>query len=224
MRESPYRLVVFDMDGVLFDYVSSWKWVHDVMEVDNSHNLQLFKDGKIDEAEFIRRDVALWKTVKPDMSINDVNDALRNMPIIDGLQETIATLRYNDITSVIVSGGIDIAAKRIALGFDFDDYAANTLITNGDGTLAGEGILNVDLSDKGIRMREFMAHYGVPKEETVAIGNSFVDVKMFENAGFSIAFNPIDDEVIRGADVTVESRNIADILDHIMVPRNRSSA
>ncbi len=212
------------MDGVLFDYVSSWKWVHDVMGVDNSRNLQLFKDGAIDEAEFIRRDVALWKTVKADMSISDVNDALRNMPIIDGLQETIATLRYNGIASVIVSGGIDIAARRIALGHDFDDYAANTLITDDDGLLVGEGILNVDLSDKGIKMREFMERFQVTKEETVAIGNSFVDVKMFENAGFSIAFNPIDDQVIAASDAVVESSNIADVLDHILVPKNRSSA
>jgi len=213
-------LVVFDMDGVLFDHVSSWKWVHDVMGVDNSHNLSLFKNREIDEAEFIRRDVALWKTVRPDMGIEDVSNAFRNMPVIDGLQETVDSLRYNGIRSVIVSGGIDLAAERIGVGYGFDDYAANTLITNGDGTLAGEGILNVDLSDKGVKMREFMRKYGADKEDTVAIGNSFVDVKMFENAGLSIAFNPLDDEVVEAADAVIESRNISAVLEHIL-PRRR---
>lgn len=219
MRDVPYRLVVFDMDGVLFDYVSSWKWVHDVMGVDNSQNLKLFREKLIDEEEFIRRDVALWKEINPNVSIDDIAAAFKDMPVIDGLQETMAALRYNDIRSVIVSGGIDIAARKIALAYDFDAYAANTLLTYEDGRLTGEGLLNVDLRDKGRKMREFMQHFGVGKEETVAIGNSFVDVKMFQNASLSIAFNPIDEEVTEAADVVLESRNITDLLEYILAPR-----
>lgn len=207
------------MDGVLFDYVSSWKWVHDVMGVDNSQNLKLFREKLIDEEEFIRRDVALWKEINPNVSIDDIAATFKDMPVIDGLQETMAALRYNDIRSVIVSGGIDIAARKIALAYDFDAYAANTLLTYEDGRLTGEGLLNVDLRDKGRKMREFMQHFGVGKEETVAIGNSFVDVKMFENASLSIAFNPIDEEVTEAADVVLESRNITDLLEYILAPR-----
>lgn len=216
MTDFAYDLVAFDMDGVLVDYVSSWAWVHRHFQVDNSEALGLFKAGRIDEMEFIRRDIDLWRTVKPDVGIRDVMDALRDVPLIDGIQETVAALRYNGIKAVIVSGGIDLVAQRIALGFGFDDYAANTLLTHADGRLTGEGHLNVDLSDKGIALRGFMEKYGVEPERVASIGNSFVDVKMFHRSKLSIAFNPIDDEVRRAADVVMEGRNISRVLEPIL--------
>ena len=216
MEDVAYDLVAFDMDGVLVDYVSSWAWVHRWFEVDNSEALHLFKTGRIDESEFIRRDIALWRTVKPKVHINDIVTALQDVPLIDGIQETVAALRYNGIKAVIVSGGIDMVAKRIALGFDFDDYAANTLLTDDDGMLTGEGHLNVDLSDKGLKLRDFMEKYKVDKERVVSIGNSFVDVKMFHHSQLSIAFNPLDEEVISAADVVVKGPNISVLLEHIL--------
>jgi len=56
----------------------------------------------------------------------------------------------------------------------------------------------------------------VSEERTVAIGNSFVDVSMFGASGLSIAFNPIDDEVQRNADVVLRSRNLTDVLPLIL--------
>lgn len=216
MRDVDYDLVAFDMDGVLVDYVSSWAWVHRSFEVDNSEALHLFKTGRIDESEFIRRDIALWRTVKPEVDIKDIVNALRDVPLIDGIQETVAALRYNGIKAVIISGGIDIVAQRIALGFDFDDYAANTLLTDQEGKLTGEGHLNVDLSDKGLKLLDFMKKYGVEKERVASIGNSFVDVKMFQHSQLSIAFNPIDEEVTAAADTVVKSRNISAVLEYLL--------
>jgi len=216
VRDVAYDLVAFDMDGVLVDYVSSWAWVHRWFEVDNSESLHLFKTGKIDESEFIRRDIALWRTVKPEVNIKDIVESLRDVPLIDGIQETVAALQYNGIKAVIISGGIDIVAQRIALGFDFDDYAANTLLTDEKGILTGEGHLNVDLGDKGLKLLDFMEKYGVETERVVSIGNSFVDVKMFQHSKLSIAFNPIDEEVISAADVEVRGRNISALLEYIL--------
>jgi len=216
VNDFAYDLVAFDMDGVLVDYVSSWSWVHRYFEVDNSEALHLFRTGRIDEMEFVRRDISLWRTVKPEVHIRDIVEALRDVPLIDGIQETVAALRYNGIKAVIISGGIDLVAQRIALGFEFDDYAANTLLTHPDGRLNGEGHLNVDLSDKGETLQRFMHKYGVKKERVASIGNSFVDVSMFHHSQLSIAFNPIDDEVRNAADVVMEGRNISQVLEAIL--------
>ena len=51
----------------------------------------------------------------------------------------------------------------------------------------------------------------------MSIGNSFTDIGMFKQSGFSIAFNPTDPYTVEAADVTVESDNIADVLDYILV-------
>jgi phosphoserine phosphatase len=117
---------------------------------------------------------------------------------------------------VIVSGGIDKAAELIKNEFGFDDFAADEICSNPDGTLTGEGKLIVDLRDKGINVRHFQELYGIPPERTVSIGNSFTDIPMFKNSGMSIAFNPTDPYTSDAATHTVVSENIADVLDCIL--------
>lgn len=211
-----YDLVCFDMDGVLTVLRSSWCWIHQSLGVDNEPAYQAYVNGEIDEMEFMRRDIGLWKGVDPNIRIQDLIRFFQSMPLIGGIQETVACLRDNGIRCVIVSGGIDLAAKMIAEEFGFDDYAADEICSNPDGTLTGEGKLIVDLKDKGINVRHFIEKYETTKERTVSIGNSFTDIPMFKNSGMSIAFNPTDEYTVDAATYTVRSENIADVLDHIL--------
>ena len=164
----------------------------------------------------MRRDIALWTNKNPDVTIRDIAVLFRDMPLIDGIQETIACLKANGIRTVIISGGIDLAAKMLANEFGFDDYIADEVLSYEDGRLTGEGKMNVDLRDKGINVRQYIEKYGTTMERTVSVGNSFTDIPMFKNSGMSIAFNPTDPYTQEAATHTVFSENIADILDFIM--------
>lgn len=214
-RPMDYELVCFDMDGTLTTQRSSWGWVHDVYEVDNGESYYAFCSGEIDEPEFMRRDIALWKNADPDVTIDKISRIFRTMPLTEGIQETVAALKSEGMRCVIVSGGIDIAAKMIADEFGFDAYIADSLETSEGGRLTGEGIMNIDLRDKGINVREFQKKYGTDKDRTVSIGNSFTDIGMFRNSGLSIAFNPIDEMTVEAADAVVRSDNISEVLDII---------
>ena len=205
-----YDLVCFDMDGTLTKLRSSWCWVHSCFEVDNEPAYQAFCNGEIDEPEFMRRDIALWTNKNPDVTIRDIAVLFRD------IQETIACLKANGIRTVIISGGIDLAAKMLANEFGFDDYIADEVLSYEDGRLTGEGKMNVDLRDKGINVRQYIEKYGTTMERTVSVGNSFTDIPMFKNSGMSIAFNPTDPYTQEAATHTVFSENIADILDFIM--------
>ena len=211
-----YDLVCFDMDGTLTKLRSSWCWVHSCFEVDNEPAYQAFCNGEIDEPEFMRRDIALWTNKNPDVTIRDIAVLFRDMPLIDGIQETIACLKANGIRTVIISGGIDLAAKMLANEFGFDDYIADEVLSYEDGRLTGEGKMNVDLRDKGINVRQYIEKYGTTMERTVSVGNSFTDIPMFKNSGMSIAFKPTDPYTQEAATHTIFSENIADILDFIM--------
>ncbi len=204
------------MDGVLTKLRSSWCWVHQCFDVDNEPAYQAYCNGEIDESEFMRRDIGLWIAKKPDVTIDEITKLFQDMPLIGGIQETIACLKANGIRSVIVSGGIDKAALMIKEEFGFDDFAADEICTNPDGTLTGEGSLVVDLKDKGINVRHFIEKYGTTPERTVSIGNSYTDIPMFKNTGMSIAFNPTDHYTSDAATYTVVSENIADVLDYIL--------
>ena len=211
-----YDLVCFDMDGTLTTVRSSWRWVHDCFEVDNEPAYRAFVNGEIDEPEFMRRDIGLWMAKKPGVTISDIAKTFQTIPLIGGIQETVACLKDNGIRCVIVSGGIDLAAKMLADEFGFDDYIADSLCADEQGRLTGEGRTNLDLRDKGINVRQFTEKYGTTAERTVSIGNSFTDIPMFENSSMSIAFNPTDPYTSDAATYTVESDNIADVLDFIL--------
>ena len=211
-----FDLVAFDMDGVLFDHRSSWAWIHEQYGVSNEDSFLRFIMSEIDEPEFMRRDIALWRNIDPDISRMKLVELFRSMPLIKGIQETVAALKWNGIDSVIISGGIDIAAEMIANEFGFDGFAANSLATDGDGRLTGEGIVNVDLRDKGVKLKEFVKKHGTTEERTVSIGNSYTDIRMFESSGLSIAFNPIDDNTRESADHVIFSDSISDVLDIIL--------
>ena len=211
-----YDLVCFDMDGVLTKLRSSWCWVHECFGVDNETAYKAYCNGEIDEPEFMRRDIGLWLAKKPDVTIDEITRLFQDMPLIGGIQETVACLKENGVRSVIVSGGIDRAALLIKNEFGFDDFAADELCTNPDGTLTGEGKLVVDLRDKGVTVRKFIEKYRTTPERTVSIGNSYTDIPMFKNTGMSIAFNPTDHYTSDAATYTVVSENIADVLDYIL--------
>lgn len=211
-----YDLACFDMDGTLTKVRSSWKWVHDCFGVDSEPNYRAFVNGEIDEKEFMRRDIALWKDRKPDINIRDIARTFRDMPLIDGIQETVACLQDNGIACVIVSGGIDLAAKMLKDEFGFDGYVADSLEAGPDGTLTGEGIQHVDLRDKGIQVKEIMKEYYTRPERTISIGNSYTDIPMFKCTGLSIALNPADPWTKEAATHWIETDNISDILDFII--------
>ncbi|MDR0508911.1 MAG: HAD family phosphatase [Candidatus Methanoplasma sp.] len=211
-----YDLICFDMDGVLTALRSSWHWLNLCLGIDNDETYKAYISGEIDQPEFMRRDISQWKTVKPDIKISDLIRFFQNMPLTGGIQETVACLRSNGMRCVIISGGVDIAARMIAEEFGFDGYVADGICSNPDGTLTGEGIMNVDLTDKGISVRQFIEKYGTTKDRTVSIGNSYTDIPMFRDSGVSIAFNPTDDFTKEAATYVVQSDNISDVLDRIL--------
>lgn len=217
-----YDLAIFDMDGTLTKVKSSWNHILTEFGGDNTDGYNAFMNGDIDEDEFMRSDIALWKKAKPDVSIKDVARMMRSLPLVDGIQETVAALHYNGMKCVICSGGLSIAAKMIADEFGFDAYMADDLEADEDGLLTGNGIRNVDLRDKGASARVLMERFGAEPERCIAVGNSYGDVPMFDLCGLSIAFNPIDMEFTgASADHVVVSGNISEILDVILEVKDR---
>ena len=211
-----YDLICFDMDGTLTNIRSSWRWIHDCLGVDSEPNYKAYINQEIDIDEFMRRDIALWTGVKPDMKDTDLVRLFQDIPLVEGIQETVATLEDCGMHCVIVSGGIDIAAEMLTREFGFEDFIADHVNTNPDGTLTGEGTNKVNLEDKSIWVREFQRRYGTTQERTVSIGNSFTDIPMFKASALSIAFNPTDPYTEEAATHVVRSPNIADVLDLIM--------
>ena len=210
------KLVVFDMDGVLVDYFSSWVWVHDHFGTCNDHSLACYHSGGIDDHEFIRRDVALWLGKQDRIHLSVIREILLTIPIMEGVGDTISALKENGIKCAILSGGLDMLAQNLVERFGFDLALSNSLEADEDGYLTGEGTVNVRLNDKTTPLIKIQKRLGVQPGECAAIGDSRIDVNMFEHSGLSIAFNPEGTYVVKNADFVVYRKDLREMLKYLI--------
>jgi len=210
MTRDDIELIVFDMDGVLVDVISSWAWVHDHFGVDNEDSLEAYMNGEIDDLEFIARDIELWKSLKGDIGREDILEILQEVPVMDGFEECIPVLSEKYKTAVI-SGGLKPLAEYIGENY-FDRIMANDL-KEVDGRLTGEAILEVELKGKGKAFEKLLSEMDVDEKETVSVGNSHIDAPMLKRARTGIAFNPTDEKVKKAANIIIEEKDLSLLLE-----------
>lgn len=206
------RLVAFDLDGTLVDAPSSWAWVHRHFGENNDASLRLFLDGRIDDAEFIRRDIQLWWKHAPTITADDVAAILADVPLMPGARTLFDGLHARRIRTAIVSGGIDLLARRVGRELGVDYVLANGFAVDATGRLTGEGHIRVPIKEKEAVLARVQAQLGVTPEVTAAVGNSDIDVGLFRRARIGIAVRPEDDVVRRHANHVIASGDLAAIL------------
>ena len=211
-----FKFIAFDLDGVLVAERSSWEWVHKHFGVNNEDGYHLFMEGEIDDMEFMRRDVEKWRSKDPQINTQTITDILKGAKLTKGSIETVRILKEGGVKTGIVSGGIDLIANDIGEQCGIDNIMANGVEADENGSLTGEGICRVPLLNKAKPLLQMLEDAGVQPEECAVIGNSVIDVPMFKVAGFSIAFNPIDEETIREGDVVIHSDDLRDILPYLI--------
>jgi phosphoserine phosphatase len=122
----------------------------------------------------------------PVSALDEVREALELTP---GARTLIRTLQRLGFRCGIVSGGFSQITDPLAEALGLDFAAANTLEV-ADGRLTG-GLVGeiVDRSGKARALTRFAEQYGVPLEQTVAVGDGANDLDMLNTAGLGIAFN-----------------------------------
>jgi len=200
------------MDGVLTDTISSWKYIHDYFGTSNERSVDEYLKGKINDLEFIKKDVSLWKIDGKFTHKNTIRDILQDIPLMKGARKCISFLKKYNIKTTIVSAGLDVLAERVAKQLSIDYVFANGVKTDKNGRLTGEGILNVKLKNKDEAIRNISKKLNIPLGNCAAIGNSCFDIPMFETCGIGIAFNPNDNCVRKYSDIIVEGKNLNKII------------
>jgi phosphoserine phosphatase len=215
------KLAVFDMDGVLVEPRSSWRIVHRQLGTENEEAYRLYMEGRIDDPEFMRRDIAVWKERMPTIDIRFIEGLFKDLPLMKGCREALSDLRMEGFDLIVISGGLDSLSERIGREIPFSALYCNGLEHDRSGRLTGEGILRVPLRDKGGVLRGHLD--GGDYDWVACVGDSIVDVTMFAQSDLSIAFRPMDDHAVRGADMVIDSMDLRAASDAIIQSSHRLS-
>jgi phosphoserine phosphatase len=142
-------------------------------------------NGELDFAESLRARVRVLAGLPVEV-LDEVREALVLTP---GARTLIHTLQRLGFRCGIVSGGFTQITDPLAEALGLDFAAANTLEVV-DGKLTG-GLVGeiVDRPGKARALARFAAEFGIPLEQTVAVGDGANDLDMLNAAGLGIAFN-----------------------------------
>lgn len=219
----PVRFVAFDMDGTLLDVPSSWAEVHRFFGDENTEALQLFLADRIDDQEFMRRDLALWRSHRPHITEDDLASILAPVPLMPGAHELFDALHALGVRTAIVSGGLDVVARRIGRELGIDRVLANGFVLDERGRLTEEGIIRVPIKRKGEVVAGLQKEFGVTPEESASVGNSDIDVAMFDRTRIGVAFLPADDHVRARATHVVTEKDLRRLIAPLTEEASRQS-
>jgi phosphoserine phosphatase len=180
------RLVCFDMDSTLIqteviDELAAAAGVGAQVAAITESAMR----GELDFQESFRRRMALLKGL--DESV--LAGIAERLPITEGADRLIATLKRLGYKVAILSGGFTYFADHLKRRFGIDYVYANHLDFR-DGKLTGEVAGEIiDGARKAALLREIAEREGIRLEQVIAVGDGANDLPMLSIAGLGIAFH-----------------------------------
>lgn len=146
-------------------------------------------------------------------SIQRIREVADSLPLVPGATETLQTLKRMSLTPIILTGGFDLLALRVAAQLGIDHVRCNRFQEK-DGRVIGVGRPIVTPQAKADHLKELAEILGTFPSHCVAVGDGANDIPMFQAAGMSIAFNA-SPKVKEAARVSVEGLDLTAILPYI---------
>jgi phosphoserine phosphatase len=188
-RESIFRrnrrLFAFDMDstliqGEVIDELAKLAGVGDqVVQI-----TEAAMRGELNFDESFTRRVALLKGLPAERVVT----VLKTIPLAEGAERLIRTLRLLGYRIAILSGGFTLFAHHLQQSLGIDHVHANELEI-ADGVVTGRVILPiVNGQRKACLLRDIAQAEGISLEQVVAVGDGANDIPMLKLAGMGIAY------------------------------------
>ena len=142
------------------------------------------------------------------ISFEDAFEIGENLEIMPGAKELCDALKRAGWKMIAVSGGFTLITDRLKTELQLDKIYSNELIFK-DGKLY-DVIVNVT-SDKAKAVKNIIAEWRMKKEDIVVVVDGANDLKLFDIAGYTVGFCPVD-IVRQKADVVIERRDLSLLL------------
>lgn len=208
MENRNHLLVIFDVEGVLYDaeylpiLAEKLGKEDEIWEI-TKKGIQ----GVINWEDGLRTRVEALKGLDYEICQKVADD----LPIMTGAKEACRVLKAAGWKLMAVSGGFTIMTDRLQKELGLDYVFSNELLFK-DGKLDGVKI-NVD-SNKAKSAKIKIEEWGETKEDIACVVDGANDIKLFDVCGLGIAFRA-QDLVKDLATTTLEEKDLSKILDLI---------
>lgn len=196
-------LIIFDVEGVLLNAEYLPVLAQMLGPAKEKEIWDITKQGirgEINWEEGLINRVEALKGIK----FEDARRIGENLEIMPGAKQLCSALKKAGWKMLAVSGGFTIITDRLKEELGLDKIFSNELVFV-NGKLAGLK-LNVT-SDKSLSVRSTIKEWNVKKEDVVVVVDGSNDLKLFDLAGFTVGFCPVD-VVKEKAEAVIEIRDL----------------
>ena len=205
------KLAVFDFDSTLMDGETIEFLAREVgLEQEVKEITTKAMQGELDFFESLQKRVSLLRGLK----IDTVNEICRNLPLMNGAEETIKELKQKGYKVVCFSGGFKNATVTFAQNLKLDAEFSNILHSKDNiltGMVGGEMMFN---NSKGQMLLTLQRLLGITREKTLVIGDGANDLSMFKYADKRVSFcgKPI---LEKEANIIIKEKDLSLILENL---------
>lgn len=214
------KLVAFDMDGTLLDgrfiysLGSKFGFLEQIKEIQKNTNL----NGK-------QRTEEIAKLLKG-MPLIELTNTIESMELVRNLQNAIEEIKKHGHIVGIISDSYLPVVNHLVDRFGLDFAVANDVEVDSDDILTGVIRMPLGWNEIGCYCQNSVCkrfhlevtarQFGIPVENTVAVGDTYSDSCMVERAGIGIALTPKDKELESRSDIIITEADASKVLPHIL--------
>ncbi|HUS07870.1 MAG TPA: phosphoserine phosphatase SerB, partial [Bryobacteraceae bacterium] len=179
------RLVAFDMDSTLIqteviDELAQLAGAGEQVQAITEAAMR----GELDFQASFRKRVSLLRG----LPVSALTTVLDRVPLMDGAERLIATLKTLGYKTAILSGGFTFVGRMLQQKLGIDYLYANELDIR-EGIVTGE--IHSDIVDgarKAALLKQIACSENLSMEQVIAVGDGANDLPMLQLAGLGIAF------------------------------------
>ena len=209
-----YKLIIFDIDGTITKHISSWRYIHERLELWDTLAFQYQKQflaGKLSYRKFCELDAAHWKG----LSEEKIREIFQELPYAKNVPSCIKRLKQRGFKIAAISTGLQYMAERAKKELRFDYVLSNRIVSR-KGILTGGVKININHGGKGKISRQIMKKYCVKLHEVISVGDSAGDIPLAKSSGYSIAFNSSDMAFLDIVDYKCKTKDFEEVFAQIL--------